>query len=275
MMDSFYIELSSNASYYSNTCSNFKNQIKLLHSLEGNWEFGIAEISYTKSWYNLRYHCTLGLEKMHQQFVPFFSLANTIGYVPMETRIGTVRRGYYDTIQMLIQEIVIELEAWRDDKTDYMPKFYFDKVTKIISIKPGQDKEKNFILPALTEELSAMLGFDEYNISKPKYNQYNYMVGDRPADLTNGIRSLFVYCNLGIPQYIGDVRTKLLRTVEIPNNVRYGEQVVIKYDTPHYIPLITNDFEEIEINIKDDMNEDIKFKFGRTLIKLHLRKING
>lgn len=275
-MDSFYVELSSNASYFNNTCAEFKNKIDLVQKLEGDWEVGIAEISYTKSWYNVRYNCTLGLEKMHKPFVPFFSLASTIGYVPVDKRIGVLRAGYYSSVSMIVNEINLELRGYDNANIDYLPKFYFDDaVTQLVSIKPGKNHDEEYILPYLSPELSEMLGFIKYDIQNTKYNQFNVILAERPADLTNGIRTMFIYSNLVMPQYIGDFRAKLLRTVEIPNNSKFGDQVVLNYDNIHYVPIMTNDFNEIEISIKDDMNENIRFTFGRTRIKLHFRKCNG
>ncbi len=52
-MFSFYVDLTSNTTD-DDTVANFKNKIQLLEPLYGKWEVALAEISYTKSWKNVR-----------------------------------------------------------------------------------------------------------------------------------------------------------------------------------------------------------------------------
>ena len=269
----FYIELSSNASYSYNTISNFKNRIQLLHPLDGDWEVGLAEISYTKSWKNLTHACVLSIEEMFQNPKPFISRANLFGYAPfeLEDRKGIVRAGYYESVKILCDEISKEMQAFKGEyKT--LPQFFVDDVTKQVVIRPGFNNDDHPTLPFLNQDLSEMLGFDRYSIRHPIYNESQLVIPQRPADISGGINTLYVYCNLVVPQYIGDTRAQLLKTVEIPSSSKFGDQVVIKYENPHYVGVLTNDFEHVEIDIKDDTNTEIQFMFGRTRIKLHFRK---
>ena len=66
---------------------------------------------------------------------------------------------------------------------------------------------------------------------------------------------------------------QLLRSVEIPPHAQFGDKITLNYEKPHYIPILCNDFDEIEINISDDINQLIRFTFGRTRIKLHFKQI--
>ena len=100
-------------------------------------------------------------------------------------------------------------------------------------------------------------------------------VAERPADITAGIHTLYVYCDIVQPQYIGDTRVKLLRSVEVPSERKFGDTVVLSYSDPHYIPVLVNEFDSIEIHIKDDSTRDIPFMYGRTKIKLHFRRQNA
>ena len=90
------------------------------------------------------------------------------------------------------------------------------------------------------------------------------------------IHELFVYTNIIAPVLIGDTYARLLRQVEIPNNVTFGDQCVIKYQTPYYRPLLYSDeIPSIEIDIRDDTNKPIEFAFGRVIVTLHFQKNNG
>lgn len=270
---SFYVELSSNAVYQYNTIGNFRNTVQLLHPLEGNWEVGMSEIFYTKSWKNVAKNCVITVEKMFENSRPVNSYASAYGYIPLDDgdRKGILRSGYYESIEELCQEIEKEMLPFSDN-CKYLPKFIIDKVTQMVYIKPGMNKDNRLLLPRLNRELAEILGFDFYSIKAPKHNVSMLVLPDRPADISAGISTLFVYCNLVVPQYIGDTRAKLLKTVEVPSIKKFGDSVSIPYPSPHYVPVLTNDFESIEIDIKDDTNTPVHFMFGRTRVKLHFRK---
>ena len=44
------------------------------------------------------------------------------------------------------------------------------------------------------------------------------------------------------------------------------------YDSTHYVPVNTDTFDNIEINIKNDLNENVSFKTGKVICKLHFRQ---
>ena len=270
-MKEFHVEVISNASYETNTCAEFKNKIQLLHPLDGEWEMGISEISYTKSWYNLPMNSTLGI--VMEGFEPTID-TNAYDFMPIDSRCGTLRKGYYDDIETLVDEINKEISFYKNDKIKQVPYLYYDKNgTKLVSIIHGKLMNDHLILPYLDYDLRSLLGYTYYMPTIPQLNSQNYCIAHHPPDLSMGIRHLLVYCNLILPQYVGDSRTKLLRCVEIPNNTKFGDQVTLNYEKPHYVPVLFNDFDEIEINIKDDLDQVIRFTFGRSRVKLHFRKI--
>ncbi len=61
--------------------------------------------------------------------------------------------------------------------------------------------------------------------------------------------------------------------VEVPRKTKFGEQCVIKYENPQYRPVLENEFEFIEMSIKDDTGELIPFEFGRAIVTLHFEKL--
>jgi hypothetical protein len=93
-------------------------------------------------------------------------------------------------------------------------------------------------------------------------------------NLNAGIHSLLLYCDLIRPVLVGHREVQLLRNVEIPNNIQFGDQIVLKYQTPYYYPLLRHEFDSIEIDTKDDSNRQINFQFGRLSLTLHFRKNN-
>lgn len=90
--------------------------------------------------------------------------------------------------------------------------------------------------------------------------------------IRGGRYSLFVYTDIIRSVHVGDTKANLLRMVDIPESVQFGDQVVIRYQSPEYKRLATT---SIEIYIKDDSGEDIPFEFGRTICTLHFKRINS
>ena len=70
------------------------------------------------------------------------------------------------------------------------------------------------------------------------------LIAESPFDMTRGIRALYVYCDIMEPSIVGNTFAKLLRLVEIPRKI-YGEQVVVKYDNPIFMPVRKKDFDMI------------------------------
>ena len=61
--------------------------------------------------------------------------------------------------------------------------------------------------------------------------------------------------------------------IDIPTDVKFGDQIHISYPNTYYMPLLVREFDTIEIDIKDDSGENIPFEKGRCIITLHFRKV--
>ena len=186
-------------------------------------------------------------------------------------RLGILREGYYESVEQLIEEMNAEMDVLK--KANVIPPIIaIDPITRYVYIKPGKD-EKKTLLPDLNDEIRGIFGLTDEIVLNDVTDQDDddIITGERASDIDSWLHTLYVYCDIVAPQYVGNTRAKLLRAVEVPNNTKYGDQIVVRYENPHYVPLIVNDFEEIEINIKDDIGQTIPFMFGRTRLKLHFR----
>ena len=88
----------------------------------------------------------------------------------------------------------------------------------------------------------------------------------------NSIDTLLIYSPLVDYQYVGDEIAPLLQVVsaEEPQTTFINKI----YDTPHYVPVIRNNIETIEIDIRSDLGKPIQFTSGRVVVKLHFKKKN-
>ena len=241
----------------------------------------MVEISLTKSWKIVKNISKLaiildsinGTTRMENHIADY-----QYQYFDPKDRKGYIRDGHFDSVESLCNEINEEIDAISHNDLKIRPKLYYDYVSKYVYIH-NQEHHRNhrgileaILVPDFSKEIADILGYD--SLSHSESNKNYKSKADRPADINAGHTSFYVLMDLLEPQYVGDTRAKLLRAVGIPTNVKFGEQILINYDNPHYIPILTNEFENIEIDIKDDTNERVSFMFGRTRVKLHFRKVN-
>ena len=293
MEDNFYITLPSNVghTFENNTIANYTTKLASRLELNGEWEVGLVEMSYTVSWYNEPEPQTINLL--------YWDKGMPMKY---DTEM-TIPAGRYDTIDdilFVINELFKSLKLRTQFNPMDLPEMKVNKRNRIVTIRQGLRRSDNkLIFVSLPEDLCLMLGFDKkkmdedygkalleygkiestvtdknrptYTHTAPSWSQKNYR-GQHPYELSAGYHSLFVYTDIVKPSFVGNSFTQLLRLVQVPSNATFGDQILITYPNTYYIPLMTKDFETIEIDIKDDTGESIPFEFGRCIVVLHFRR---
>ena len=102
-------------------------------------------------------------------------------------------------------------------------------------------------------------------------DQESYLViSKRCINLSFGDQSLFIYCDVASFSHVGDSYEQLLRTVPIKTDSAY-ETVMVRFDVPHYSPVVRSFVETIAVDICTDRGIDAPFQSGKSLIKLHFR----
>jgi len=82
---------------------------------------------------------------------------------------------------------------------------------------------------------------------------------------------LYLYFDVLGPQVNG---TKLAPIIQVVNvEGKYTELVSRIYTAPHYLPILKMCFNYIDINIKNDQDMPVNFTFGKTIVKIHFRKL--
>lgn len=301
--ESFYIHLLSNvsspASHRTNTVANFVTKLAEKIKVSDEWEVGLSEISYTKSWYNIP------TEHPIKIFTSNFGTQHGGGEE------CNLRAGYYNSVEQLVSEINKQFKCLeRGSQKALMkrsPELRYDVITNRIYVQPGANNHfVDCIFPYLPRDVEQLLGlsFSEnetyFDFFRDKTNDtmlpledvklkkiidytkvtentdrdYFVMELESPYAVQFNVcdMHLLVYCSIIQPVLVGDTYTKLLRQVEIPRDVKYGDQVVLRYLEPFYYPLISQEIESIEIDINNDSGERVPFDFGRSTLTLHFRK---
>ena len=143
------------------------------------------------------------------------------------------------------------------------PNFTMSQESRIIVEKPKET--------IIHEKSPGMQSDQQANESE----QVAYIYAFKQVSLHGYINNLNIYCNLVKPIAIGDIEAPLLRSVAVSPRDRFGEFVQYEPHMREYVPLLYHEFENIEIDIKDDSDTTIDFKFGKVYLSLHFRKINS
>jgi hypothetical protein len=251
----FYITLPSN-SKQSNTTSFFETTLPQQISLEGNWECALVELIYPNNWDNVT---------TDQNVVKFFDVKNNTRQI---VKIPTAR---YESVTDLIQSINdCIVSVGRREKVNYAESIslYFNNLKRSVQVTLQNANVVNF---TFSDHIAYMLGFipEQFKVSDP--GDKTVIVAHHPPDILGGMHYLYIYCDILQPQIVGNTLAPLLGVVNVEG--QYMQIVNRTYVAPHYIPVLKKCFNTIEINIKDDQNEFIKFGFGKTILKLHFKKV--
>ncbi|GIX80104.1 uncharacterized protein CEXT_104111 [Caerostris extrusa] len=79
----------------------------------------------------------------------------------------------------------------------------------------------------------------------------------------------YVYSDIVQPVVVGHVEAPLLRVVRISG--KDGDVINVLYDRPHYVPVIRQSFQTIEIEIRLNSGNLVPFERGKVIIVLHFR----
>ena len=159
MNQEFYITLPSNVKYFSgsdeNSLTSYKTRLnrKIDFPKGEDWRVGLAEITYTKSWFNVRNRVRIEFSQKSGDlyFKQFKSMNTTEMYVNNEPNISNdnnskienfeisayIKPGYYETIESLCENLNISL-ALLGGLCEKVPVLNFDKISHRVVLYAGQ-----------------------------------------------------------------------------------------------------------------------------------------
>ena len=242
-MDQFYITLPSNTlTDLNNTQSKFIVRLPQKLRLHGDWECGLCQIIYPHNWETLRSNET-----------------DIVINDKLDEHTFTVKIpvGCYDSVQDVISAMQFSIRN-ENSILEELVKFLHYESIKRVYIKI----QKNDIHSVtISNELACKLWLNSNVFEKSIW-------ATKEANISSaGFDVMYVYANILEPQIVGNVSAPLLRIVNVEG--KYPNIIDKVFDFPHYIPVLVKDISDIEIDIKDDLNEYIPFLSGKVIIKLH------
>ncbi|GIY45145.1 uncharacterized protein F54H12.2 [Caerostris extrusa] len=213
---SFYLTLPSDSSLHyfpNNKISSFVTQLPSPITLDGKWEVGLAEIIYPHTWYNVN------------------ETNNMFGFDLGDGKLNTrkLSPGSYETIPDILKAMALTSHEGKIN-------FKFNPHTKRVKIKTTDGAKV-----ILEKGLCSMLGFQPQVIENITESSFT-------ADPHTEFPIFYVYSDIVQPVVVGHVEAPLLRVVRISG--KDGDVINVLYDRPHYVPVIRQSFQTIEIEIR-------------------------
>lgn len=269
-MNDFYVVLPSNSSKFvfpDNVATHFTTQLPQNFCLHGDWCVGLTEIQIPHTFQ----HISLN-EKEGVVCIRTAKRSAVNELLPEKDResFSRIKSGVYRDVSSLLQEI--------NNLRNVKGHLYFEIQSggyvqvKCLCTKDCPTYSHTF---SLSEKLLKILGLENCNAISCDSKRDNYVTGNRPANLANGLPSvLMVYSNICEPYVTGDICTSLLRAVSL--NLRdyvYGGVEIKNFSPPMYLPLLSSSFQSIEIDIKSEKGDPIPFDYGTLTVTLHFKRV--
>jgi len=292
---SFYITLPSNTKQFStNRLSSYRVRLPHRLQLEGpGWEVALVEAIYPHSWFNFTPDTN--------QKTSDLSVYVAIPFTDNENRQGTYTKwisiaipvNHYSTAENLIDAINDQISLVTNQEYTKYVEFVSRRKVKIILeslprlIEFDYDMGMNRVLLHANDTeivqkirmsplLAYILGFDRGNhtildkefrmVTQEKKSKQ----AEHPPDMKAGLYALYIYCDIVENQIVGDSLVPLLAKVPILGE--YNSVSYTVFNPPMYLPLLRQEIETVEVEIKDDANNQIPFQYGKVVLTLHFRR---
>lgn len=274
-MNHFYLTLPSNSSkdyFPDNTVTNYVTKLHNTVSLAGEWEVGLAEIHFPRTWNNV------GPDEDFRILI-----RDCAAIEPLDTSMRSrchfrlevkVKGGYYHTMETLVAEMNSSMKKEREKipkgvrnvKEEGLPTFRYNNYSRKVEMDLPYGVSVHF-----SSGLRELLGMDSNPIESDADEGSAEHTGDFVCDNEKGLHSLYVYCDVLESVAVGDTVAPLLRICNAKGT--HGEMIHVSYDKPRYVPLQKKHFDSIEIDIRDNTGEKVPFESGNLVCILHFRRV--
>lgn len=274
---SFYVTLPSDSSmglFTDNTVSEFTTQLQTPIVLNGPYEVALVEFTYDHCW-----DVDMG------ELVYFYKNENISFSTSLLLQDGENFNDFFQRVNRDLMEKVVQYEIDKaknletnqavDNQAigEKLSKEWIEQNRVPIIVYNNKKLIFNTIQSDHYFYFRGLLG-QLFNIEyvllgqKTKYIEINTYKDDFYV-----ISNIFIYTDIIKYQYVGDRLAPLLRTVVVLNDARSTQNII--YNSPHYVPTNKSVIENINIRITDEFGKNIRFKRGKSIIKLHFRPVRN
>ena len=234
---SFYITLPSNSSkqfFPSNTLQNFTTKLASNIKLYGKYKVALVEI--------------------------FFPTDYKVDYG--EIYLDDIKAKYKSTTQIYLKDNE-NIEQFLGELNTNLTNVFSNRVK--FSLESNQhvsiDLQQDHLL-GISKRLKNL-----FKLNDEVFEQS--VTGSGVVDkVINSIPSLYLYCDIIEPQFVGDAYVQVLQIIKSNGNTTGSQQHII-YSNPHYVRVNTQEISNINTSFFSDTGEKILFSNRKLFIKLH------
>jgi hypothetical protein len=222
-----------------NKTANFRIRLPRTVHLNSSWRVGLADVTFTNSRF------TFDRPEVIDVVIPAEEHLTSVAIQP----------ALFSSIEQLVLEINERIT--QEVSTEHVPRVLYKDGR--IRIQEGRLKSIDGDSPVALQfgpGLKKILGIDRWGI--PSLNARQPIV--------------FIYCSLVKQRVVGDITAKLLRTVDPSRGRKFGSVVSQVFKRIYFCELDTYDFNEIEIQLRDDVGAEPLFKAGSFRVTLQFRQ---
>lgn len=266
-----------------NTMAEYVTKLLNRVELEGDWEVGLSEILFSKTWYNVRNDEFLIIDFPESTYT-----ASTYPeFVHNQVQVS-VSEGFYTSPAEIVNELNAQLEHIMQLSRAPVSHYEYSKLRIIEKTKDRKywpkieyNSKKNKVEIALrpfqwitfTDGLRRAFGFKKASKTIKSINDLPLTLfeSERAIDLNANLQAFYVYCDIVEGVRLGDTESPLLRIVDTGSESA-GHLARRHYQQPLYVPVRKKNFEQIEIKLLTDRGRPVPFESGRVIVTLHFRK---
>lgn len=253
---SFNVLLASNASpkqHPENRPGHFRVQLLDALDLKGEWEVGLTEIVYPRSFYNYVGNQTVAFMS-HERAVKLPVVTNFHAHSKKYKHIE-LPNGHYSNAEELMHYI-----------REKLPRKYYEVSYHPISKHSHWVVKGGLSTLVLRKPVSDMMGFwnkEEVLLTMGEYES------PHPCKVDRGRQTLFIYLDCIEHSPVGHTSVPLLRAITIEKH--HGDTVTREFQRIYYRKMNKTHVKSLEVYVCDDTGKKVDFHWGHMLLNLHFR----
>jgi hypothetical protein len=235
-----------------NYSTNFSTTLKL----DGKYEIALVRANIWYSWYNI--------SSEYNNTVFKYSTPNIFNYKSI-----IIPSGNYS-----IEDLNFYIQSQLEKNGDW------DSVNQkhYITISPNYNTGKveitvsnNYVITLMDNDLNITLGFEKLILVNNLGPAEKVFTGSKVADITNGINSIMIHCDLVVDSFENGVSGDVVWSFT-PNSAP-STNLDIEPLQRIYLPIKTNNIQKITMKITDQKNRVLNLNGEPTTYLLHLKKV--
>jgi hypothetical protein len=231
---------------------------------KGQWEIGLSEIQFFKSWYNV-----------------------TEAILIVQTQDKTINiaipDGYYQTNESLVKHLNEALRCYCAKAIHNNITFEYHEITRKCGVKIQSNEEltSQFKSMEFNDTLKKILGIENFDVeTNPECLQESVNEDDTNVFLITGMHpirlrtifNLMIYSDVVSDSVVGDIKAPLLRVVAVKEGHWKYQSTTI--DKIQYMPVSKKELRTVSVYIYTDYGQLVPFTDGRTTVTVDLRRVN-